>query len=225
MIEFSNVSKHYDDHTALTNVSFTVHPGEMAFLTGHSGAGKSTALRLAMGVEKPSEGCIQIQRRNIANLSKKELPRWRRHVGMIHQNPPLLPHKSVFENVALPLYAHGYHYQEIKRRVDAALDKVSLGSKSNLSPAVLSCGEQQRVGIARAVVNKPDVLLADEPTGNLDPDLSLDILHLFEAFHRVGVTVLIATHDLSLIAQMPHRMIILKHGEIAAHKGGSTDAT
>lgn len=222
MIEFSNVSKHYDDHSALNHVSFNVQTGEMVFLTGHSGAGKSTALKLAMGIEKPSEGNICIQRRNISTLSRKALPHWRRRVGMIHQNPPLLHHKSVFDNVALPLLAHGYHHQEIKRRVQAALDKVSLGNKAKLSPAALSCGEQQRVGIARAVINKPDVLLADEPTGNLDPDLSLDILHLFEAFHQVGVTVLIATHDLSLIAQLPHRMIILNQGSIV--QKGKIDA-
>ena len=214
MIEFSGVTKNYSDHTALSDISLTVQPGEMVFLTGHSGAGKSTALKLAMGIEKPSSGKILIQNQDIAKLSKQQLPRFRRRVGMIHQNPQLLNNKSVFDNIALPLIMHGYTNQEIKRRVHAALDKVSLLSKEKLSPQALSCGEQQRVGIARAIVNKPDVLLADEPTGNLDPELSLDILRLFEAFQMVGVTVLIATHDLSLIAQMPHRMIILNHGKI-----------
>ena len=164
--------------------------------------------------QKPSTGNILIQNQDIGKLSKHQLPKFRRRVGMIHQNPQLLNNKSVFDNIALPLIMHGYTNQEIKRRVHAALDKVSLLSKEKLSPQALSCGEQQRVGIARAIVNKPDVLLADEPTGNLDPELSLDILRLFEAFQMVGVTVLIATHDLSLIAQMPHRMIILNHGKI-----------
>lgn len=138
---------------------------------------------------------------------------------MIYQNPQLLQNQTVFDNVALPLLINGYHHREMKRRTHAALDKVGLLSKEKLFPNALSCGEQQRVGIARAVVNKPDILLADEPTGNLDPDLSMDILRLFEAFHRVGVTVLIATHDLSLIAQMPHRMITLHNGEIISRSG------
>ncbi|MDP1574802.1 MAG: cell division ATP-binding protein FtsE [Coxiellaceae bacterium] len=214
MIEFSGVTKSYNDHTALSDVSLSVQSGEMVFLTGHSGAGKSTALKLAMGIEKPSEGKIHIQNQDIARLPKRHLPAFRRRVGMIHQNPQLLSNKSIFDNIALPLIMHGYTRQEMKRRVHAALDKVSLLSKEKLSPQALSCGEQQRVGIARAIVNKPNILLADEPTGNLDPELSLDILRLFEAFQMVGVTVLIATHDLSLIAQMPHRMIVLNHGKI-----------
>lgn len=223
MIEFSTVSKHYDDHTALSDVSLSIPSGEMVFLTGHSGAGKSTALKLAMGIEKPSAGEIHIQRQDIVRLSKRQLPKLRRRIGMIHQNPQLLNNKTVFDNIALPLIVHGYTDQEIKRRVLAALDKVGLQTKGKLFPQALSCGEQQRVGIARAIVNKPDILLADEPTGNLDPELSLDILRLFEAFQQVGVTVLIATHDLSMIAQLPHRMIILHQGKIAK-KGKAHDS-
>jgi cell division transport system ATP-binding protein len=223
MIEFANVTKHYPDHTALSDVTFSIPAGEMVFLTGHSGAGKSTILKLAMGIELPSEGSVHIQRQNILNLPSRKLPYLRKRIGMIHQNPQLLPDQTVFQNVALPLIVHGYHHHEIKRRVAAALDKVALSSKEKLRPAALSCGEQQRVGIARAIINKPDILLADEPTGNLDPELSLDILRLFEAFNNVGVTVLIATHDLSLIAQMPHRMLILQKGTIVKkdHKDGA----
>jgi cell division transport system ATP-binding protein len=213
MIQFTNVAKEYQGHTALSNVSLTVESGEMVFLTGHSGAGKSTVLKLAMYIEKPTRGQIQVNQFNFSRLSKQQIPQLRRRVGMIYQNPQLLQNKTVFDNVALPLLIHGYHHREMRRRTQAALDKVGLLSKEKLFPSALSCGEQQRVGIARAVVNKPDVLLADEPTGNLDPELSVEILRLFEAFHEVGVTVMIATHDLSLIAQMPYRMITLHNGE------------
>lgn len=212
MIEFTNVAKQYNQHTALSDVSFCLQSGEMAFLTGHSGAGKSTVLKLAMCIETATRGQICIQHYNLARLSKKQIPQLRRRIGMIHQNPQFLPNQTVFDNVALPLIIHGFRHRDIQRRVHAALDKVGLLSKEKLLPSALSCGEQQRIGIARAVVNKPDILLADEPTGNLDPELSMDILRLFEAFHAVGVTVLIATHDLSLIAQMPHRMITLHKG-------------
>lgn len=212
MIEFNNVAKEYRGHTALSQVTFSMKPGEMAFLTGHSGAGKSTVLKLAMHIEQPTRGQIQINQFNLARLSKRHIPSLRRRIGMIYQNPQLLQTQTVFDNVALPLLIQGYRDREIKRRVHAALDKVGLLSKEKLFPGALSCGEQQRVGIARAVVNKPDILLADEPTGNLDPELSMEILRLFEAFHSVGVTVLIATHDLSLIAQMPYRMITLING-------------
>ncbi|HLB55882.1 MAG TPA: cell division ATP-binding protein FtsE [Coxiellaceae bacterium] len=212
MIEFNNVAKEYHGHAALSQVTFSMKPGEMAFLTGHSGAGKSTVLKLAMHIEQPTRGNIQINQFNLARLSKRHIPSLRRRIGMIYQNPQLLQTQTVFDNVALPLLIQGYHQREMKRRVHAALDKVGLLSKEKLFPNELSCGEQQRIGIARAVVNKPDILLADEPTGNLDPELSMEILRLFEAFHSVGVTVLIATHDLSLIAQMPYRMITLLNG-------------
>src|SRR3990167_7420910 len=218
MIEFDSVAKNYHDHSALTDVTFSIQQGEMVFLTGHSGAGKSTVLKLAMAIESPTRGQIHIHHQNITRLPRRRIPAFRQRVGMIYQNPQLLPYKTVFENVALPLYIQGYRYREIRRRVHAALDKVSLLPKEKLTPIELSCGEQQRVGIARAVVNKPSILLADEPTGNLDPMLSLEIMYLFEAFHAVGVTVLIATHDLSLIAQMPYRMITLHNGTIIKKK-------
>ena len=214
MIEFTHVAKEYPSHTALKNVSFSLEKGEMAFLTGHSGAGKSTVLKLAIGIEQPSHGRILINHQNLSEIKKRQMPYLRRRIGMIYQNPQLLQDKTVFDNVALPLIIHGYRSPEMKRRVHAALDKVGLRTKEKMFASDLSCGEQQRLGIARAVVNKPDILLADEPTGNLDPDLSMEILRLFEAFHLAGVTVLIATHDLSLIAQMPYRMIILQNGEV-----------
>lgn len=214
MIEFQNVAKIYPGHTALTNATFSMASGDMAFLTGHSGAGKSTILKLAMGIEKPTHGKILVNQQDLSQLKKRHIPQLRSRIGMIYQNPQLLENQTVFSNIALPLLIQGYRHQEIKRRVQAALDKVGLLSKEKVFPNSLSCGEQQRIGIARAVVNKPSILLADEPTGNLDPELSMDILRLFEAFHLVGVTVLIATHDLPLIAQMPYRMIILQNGEV-----------
>lgn len=213
MIEFINVAKEYNGYPALVNATFTMQAGEMAFLTGHSGAGKSTILKLAMRIETPTRGHVQINQQNVAKLSNRQIPELRRQIGMVYQNPQLLANLTVFDNIALPLLIHGFRHREMKRRVHAALDKVGLLSKEKLYPGALSCGEQQRIGIARAVVSKPTMLLADEPTGNLDPELSMEILRLFEAFHAVGVTVLIATHDLSLIAQMPHRMITLHNGE------------
>lgn len=213
MIEFMNVAKEYNGYPALVNATFTMKAGEMAFLTGHSGAGKSTVLKLVTRIEIPTRGHIQINQQNVAKLPNRHVPQLRRQIGMVYQNPQLLGNRTVFDNIALPLLIHGFHHREIKRRVHAALDKVGLLPKEKLYPDALSCGEQQRIGIARAVVSKPTILLADEPTGNLDPELSIEILRLFEAFHAVGVTVLIATHDLSLIAQMPHRMITLHNGE------------
>jgi len=214
MIELMNVSKTYPGHVALTDVSLSIAKGEMVFLTGHSGAGKSTILKLAMGIEKPTHGHVRVHDHDVGRLSKRHMPQLRKRIGMVHQNPQLLASKTIYENIALPLVIHGYRQEEIKKRVFAAMEKVSLSGKEKLLPAALSCGEQQRVGIARAIVNKPDILLADEPTGNLDHELSLDILKLFEAFHRAGVTVVIATHDLSLIAHLPHRMIILNQGSV-----------
>ena len=215
MIRFCNVTKTYkNNQPALDNVSFTIKPGEMAFLTGHSGAGKSTLLKLIMLIEQKTRGQIFVNSKNLDNLSRRHIPQLRRNISMIFQNPYLLSNRTVFENVALPLTIAGYRESEMKRRVRAALDKVSLLHKENAMPIALSTGEQQRVGIARAIVNRPKVVLADEPTGNLDPALSTEIIHLFEAFNAVGVTVLVATHDLALIAPLNHRIITLKNGHL-----------
>ncbi len=213
MIRFNNVSKTYPGgFLALKNVSFELAAGEMAFLTGHSGAGKSTLLKLMCLMEKPTSGRIQINGSEISNIKYKDVPYARRKIGMIFQNHNLLMDRTIFDNVALPLVIEGYSHKETKKRVEAALEKVHLSDKLRCFPNMLSGGEQQRVGIARALVNKPPILLADEPTGNLDPKLSLDIIRLFEEFNDFGVTVLIATHDLGLIARMKYRTLTLKQG-------------
>ncbi len=213
MIEFNKVSKVYPNgHEALDEVDFQLAKGEMAFLTGHSGAGKSTLLRLIMLIERWDRGEIIIGGRDLGSLSNRLIPRLRRSIGMVFQNPMLLEDRTIYENVALPLDIAGWRPQNIARRVRAALDKIGLLHKEKCYPAALSGGEQQRVGIARAVVNKPPILLADEPTGNLDPTLSTEIMHLFEEFNRVGVTVLIASHDLSLITSLGYRKLTLQKG-------------
>ncbi len=215
MIRFSNVSKRYPGgHEALSDVSFHLAPGEMAFLTGHSGAGKSTLLKLMALIERPSAGQVIVNSQNLAKVSRRKIPFHRRNIGIIFQDHRLLFDRTVFDNVALPLVIAGYSRDEIGRRVRAALDKVGLLRKEKVYPITLSGGEQQRVGIARAVINKPPILLADEPTGNLDPELSREIMGIFEEFNRVGVTVLIASHDLVLIEQMKHRMLTLDQGRM-----------
>lgn len=220
MIQFNNVTKNYSNsQAALRNIDFTIDKGEMAFLTGHSGAGKSTLLKLIMRIEKANQGQVVINGKNLNRMLRWQVPYLRRRIGMIFQNPQLLPERSVFENVALPMVIDGIQHLEIKRRVHAALDKVGLLNKAKLKPLALSTGEQQRIGIARAVVNKPPLLLADEPTGNLDPGLSSEIMQLFEEFNRAGVSVLIATHDLALIATLPYRILTLKEGRLL--NGGS----
>ena len=215
MIQFDSVSKRYPSgHEALNRLSFHIERDELVFLTGHSGAGKSTLLKLIMLMEQPSSGQVTVNGQNLKQLSRRQIPYHRRHIGVVFQNHQLLFDRSVFHNVALPLLIAGYHPRDAGRRVRAALDKVGLLNKEKQNPITLSGGEQQRVGIARAVVNKPTVLLADEPTGNLDPELSAEIMRLFEQFNRVGVTVLIATHDLALIARMPNRMLTLQDGQL-----------
>lgn len=216
MIKFDNVSKKYP-HTqdALKNVSFEVGKGEMAFLTGHSGAGKSSVLKLVALTERPSQGDVFVNGYHNNALSRGQIPKLRRSLGIVFQNPMLLKDHSVFDNVALPLIiAGGMRSNEIRRRVRAALDKVGLMHKEKRYPDTLSCGEQQRVGIARAIVTKPPVLLADEPTGNLDPELSLEIMKLFEQFNQVGVTILVATHDINLISSLGHRVLRLNRGAL-----------
>ena len=217
MIRFSNVSKRYPGgRDALANVSFHFAEGEMGFLTGHSGAGKSTLLKLISLLIRASSGSILINGQNLAKVSRRRIPYVRRDIGIIFQDHKLLHDRTVFDNVALPLIISGHRHQEIGRRVRAALDKVGLLGKERVFPITLSGGEQQRVGIARAVVNKPPLLLADEPTGNLDPELSAEIMHLFEQFNQVGVSVLIASHDLELIKRMGHRMLVLRDGRLIA---------
>ncbi|MBT4837099.1 MAG: cell division ATP-binding protein FtsE [Methylococcales bacterium] len=215
MIQFNKVSKRYPgSHEILSQASFHLKQGEMSFLTGHSGAGKSTLLKLIALIEKCSHGQILIDGQNISKIKPRHIPYIRRKIGFIFQDHQLLHDRTVFDNVALPLVIAGYRHHDIKKRVHAALDKVNLLNKEKSYPITLSGGEQQRVGIARAVSNKPLLLLADEPTGNLDPDLSKEIMNLFKDFNRVGVTVLIATHDIALINTMDFRIIELSKGKI-----------
>lgn len=216
MIQFDNLSKRYaGGFEALKAINLNVNAGELAFLTGHSGAGKSTLLKLLMLLERPSSGTLLINGKNINRLADNKIPAYRRQLGVVFQDHQLLMDRSVFDNVALPLQVAGQSRKEIGRRVRAALDGVGLLSKERHSPRMLSGGEQQRVGIARAVVHKPRILLADEPTGNLDPGLSAEIMALFRRFQDVGVTVLIASHDIDLINQMNCRIIRLEQGMVA----------
>jgi len=215
MISFIQASKRYPGgHDALLNVSFELHQGEMAFLTGHSGAGKSTLLKLIALIERTSRGQVLVNGENTARVKRRRIPYFRRNIGIIFQDHQLLFDRTVYDNVALPLVIAGFAASEIGRRVRAALDKVGLLNKEKSYPITLSGGEQQRVGIARAVVNKPALLLADEPTGNLDPELSWEIMQTFEQFRQVGVTVLVASHDLDLIRRMGHRTLSLKNGQL-----------
>lgn len=215
MIRFEQVSKTYSGgQQALRQVSFHVTPGEMVFLTGHSGAGKSTLLKLISVMERPTVGKVLINGHDISRIERRKIPFVRRDIGMIFQNHQLLKDRTVFDNVSLPLVIEGYTRKEIEKRVFVALERVGLANKAKNLPQALSGGEQQRVGIARAVVNKPPILLADEPTGNLDPKLSLEIIKLFEDFNKAGVSVFIATHDLGLIARMKYRTLTLKKGQM-----------
>lgn len=215
MIEFQQVSKRYPTgQEALTQVDLRLDKGEMAFLTGHSGAGKSTLLKLILALEQVTQGLITVDGKNLSQISARQIPALRRAIGIIFQNPYLLQARTVFDNVALPLVIAHYSASEIERKVHAALDKVGLLKKERYYPQMLSAGEQQRVSIARAIVNKPALLLADEPTGNLDPGLAAEIMHLFETFNQLGTTVLIATHDLTLVATMPYRVLRLQQGRL-----------
>ena len=223
LVRMLGVSKRYPGGAdALAGIDLTLPRGEMAFLTGHSGAGKSTLLRLIALLERPSRGQLLIDGQNIGRLPARRVPYHRRRIGLIFQDHRLLDDRSVFDNVALPLVVAGIGAAEIGRRVRAALDQVGLLNKERASPGTLSAGEQQRVGIARAVVGKPPLILADEPTGNLDPHLSREIMELFSRLNQVGTTVLIATHDLALIAEMHRRVITLDKGRLAGagHRGG-----
>ena len=216
MIEFQNVTKRYPESgEALSDVSFRIDRGELAFLTGHSGAGKSTLLRLIPAFERPSRGNIILDGVQVPRLSNRQIPHLRRKLGLIFQDYRLLNDRSVFENVALPLHITGHHPHDVGRRVRAALDKVGLLKKEKRLPLALSGGEQQRVGIARAIVHKPQLILADEPTGNLDAELSEEIMRMFQDFNAVGVTVLIASHDQHLVQRFSQRTLRLEHGRLS----------
>jgi len=218
MIRFDNISKRYPGgFEALSRVTFHLPRGELAYLTGHSGAGKSTLLKLIALIERPSRGQIFLDGINLNNMHSKRIPQIRRNIGIIFQNHHLLYDRPVFDNVAMPLMIQGYRHREIGKRVRAALDQVGLLNKEKAQPITLSGGEQQRVGIARAIVHKPALLLADEPTGNLDPDLSREIMELFARFNQFGTTVLIASHDIDLIRQMKYPMISLSQGTIESN--------
>jgi cell division transport system ATP-binding protein len=215
VITFEHVSKRYESGVrALQDVSFHLDPGEMVFLTGHSGAGKSTLLRLVLMLERTTRGQVHVNGRNLSRTASRLAPQVRQGIGMIFQDHKLLSDKTVFDNVALPLMIAGMRYADIRKRVRASLDKVGLLSKEKSWPMMLSGGEQQRVGIARAIVGMPPLLLADEPTGNLDPDLSEDLFTLFGQLNGQGVTVLIASHDLALVRSMEKRVLVLSQGRL-----------
>lgn len=217
MISFSQVSKTYPHgHSALKNITFTIAPGELVFVAGHSGAGKSTLLKLIAGIELPTRGSVIVNGQNLGKLKRAAMPYLRRNFGLVFQQHKLLFDRNVFGNVALPLEIAGFERSEAARRVRAALDKVGLLSKEKAWPVTLSGGEQQRLCIARAVVNRPSCLIADEPTANLDAGYANDIMSMFQSFNQVGVAVIIATHDHALIGRLAPRLIALKSGELAA---------
>ncbi|HEX7814857.1 cell division ATP-binding protein FtsE [Dyella sp.] len=217
MIRFEQVSKRYEGgHEALSQLSFEVGNGEMAFVTGHSGAGKSTLLKLLGLIERPSHGVITMDGQSLAKIGRAGIPKLRRRIGMVFQDHRLLMDRTVFANVELPLVIGGVAPQERGRRVRAALEKVGLLAYERQLPDSLSAGEQQRVGIARAIVGRPSLLIADEPTGNLDPQLAMEIMGLFAEFQQLGTTVLVASHDLPLIKKMKRRVVVLDHGRLVA---------
>ena len=215
MISFNRINKRYPGgFEALNEINFELAKGEMAFLTGPSGSGKTTLLKLIAALEAPTSGQLVVNGASLHQIKRRHIPSFRSNLGLVFQTPSLLNDRTVFDNVALPLEIQGATKQMIAKRVPAALDMVGLLSKEKMLPMHLSTGEQQCLGIARAVVYRPALLVADEPTGNLDPKLALDVMNLFTQFHQVGVSVLIATHDLGLIASMPHRILTLKAGRL-----------
>jgi cell division transport system ATP-binding protein len=221
VIAFDRVNKRYPNgREALSNCTFEVHNGEMVFLTGKSGAGKSTVLKLIACLERPTRGTVVVGGKNTSTLKARHVPAFRRHIGVVFQDHKLLADRPVFDNVALPLVVAGVPFKDMDKRVRAALDQVGLLGKERFSPMELSVGEQQRVGIARAVVSKPPLLIADEPTGNLDPDLALEIMKLFRRFSDVGVTVVVATHDLHVVREFGARELVIESGQIHGDAGG-----
>jgi len=224
MIRFNNVHMQYQSgHLALKNINMHIEQGAMAFIAGRSGAGKSSLLKLIALIERHNRGQIIINGQNLERVRNSRIPYYRRNIGFVFQDHRLLNDRTVFDNVALPLIIAGHGHTEIRKRTSAALDKVGLLKKANANPMTLSGGEQQRVGIARAVVHRPLLLLADEPTGNLDPALSLETMKLFEQFNQVGVTVLIASHDIDMIKKMRKRIITLRDGRIPTHFVNTSD--
>lgn len=222
MIRFDSVSKRYPEgREALIDVSFKVEAGEMLFVTGHSGAGKTTLLKLIALIERPSGGAIEVHGRDLARVRHHGIPRLRRDIGMVFQDHRLLMDRSVADNVALPLLIAGIPHEERGKRVRSALEKVGLGGRGKDAPAGLSTGEQQRVGIARAIVARPALIIADEPTGNLDPQLSEEIMQLFVGLRQTGSTILIASHDLALLKRMKQRVVVLDHGHLIDDVPGS----
>lgn len=215
MIELIRVSKQYDRRPALSNVTLDIKKGEFVLLMGASGAGKSTLLRMLIGAERPDEGQVFVYGKNVTALKQREIPYLRRKVGTVFQDFRLLAKKTVFDNVALPLLVQGVSAQDIRRKVTEALRAVGVEHKRDQLPVVLSTGEQQRVCIARAIVNGPVVLLADEPTGNLDPGLTAEIIELFKLINARGTTVVVATHDPQVMAQVNRRVVTLSHGTLA----------
>ncbi|HEX5488096.1 MAG TPA: cell division ATP-binding protein FtsE [Rhodanobacteraceae bacterium] len=215
MIHFDSVSKRYPEgREALIDVTFRVGAGEMVFVTGHSGAGKTTLLKLVTAIERPSAGAIEVHGRNLVRLRHRDIPRLRRDLGMVFQDHRLLMDRSVADNIALPLVIAGIPRDERAKRVRSALEKVGLAGRGKNAPSGLSTGEQQRVGIARAIVGRPSLIVADEPTGNLDPQLSEEIMRLFLDLKQTGITILVASHDLSLLKRMKQRVVVLDHGHL-----------
>jgi cell division transport system ATP-binding protein len=219
MIKFKNVSKRYSNgHIGLNNVSFSVEHGEFLFITGHSGAGKSTLLRMLLAMEKPTSGKVLLEGNDLTKISAPQIPFLRRQIGLVFQNHQLLFDRNVFQNVALPLQIAGMKQEFIKQQVHQTLRILEIEDKINYMPANLSTGQQQRVGIARAIIHNPPLLLADEPTGNLDPKLAIEIMKIFSAIHQQGKTVIIASHDLALIAKMKYRLLNIQKGKLLTDK-------
>jgi cell division transport system ATP-binding protein len=220
MIRFDQVFKRYPNgREALSGVSFHIESGALTFLTGHSGAGKSSILKLIALIERPTRGQVIVNSQNTSGVKARGIPQFRRQIGVVFQDHKLLHDRPIADNVALPLVIAGLPRREIDKRVRAALDQVGLLGREKTRPLELSTGEQQRVGIARAVVAKPALLIADEPTGNLDPELALEVMKLFKRFSEVGVTVVVASHDVHLIEQVGARRIVLRAGRVVDGDG------